>query len=261
MNRIFATLPYDESSLIWSPTGETIVALAVMAFLAIMAIIVFILVKKADPIKRPKGLLMLVEWAVEKIDVFVETNMGKGFENFGGLFLAIIPFVFISFIISITGLPSPMTNMAVPLTLALVTFTLIHLTSMKYTKWKYFKRFIDPIPVFLPINLISMWAPLLSMTLRMFGNAVVGMVIISVCNWALGAMSAALFSFIDSGVTYIFFAPFVTPVFHAYFDLFSGLIQTLVFCYLTALYVSQEKPMEEDFVEKTSLIKQGKEVK
>ena len=39
--------------------------------------------------------------------------------------------------------------------------------------------------------------------------------------------------------------PFVTPVLHAYFDAFSTFIQTLVFVYLTTLFVAQEKPEPE----------------
>ena len=208
----------------------------------ILAIVVGILARKADPTKKPKGLLLLVEWCVEKLDATVHETMGPGFENFGGLLLAIIPFLFLSFTIGITGLPTPMSNIAVPLTLALITFILIHVTSIRYTRWRYFKRFVDPIPVFLPVNLISMWAPLISMTLRMFGNAIVGWVLISLLNSLLGNISAAIFSFAPAGLNSVFITPIVTPVFHAYFDLFSGFIQTMVFVFLTMLFIAQERP-------------------
>ena len=236
----------------FNPSGEIILALAVIFVLIVLAIIVGILAKRADPLKRPKGLLMLVEWAVEKLDAFTLETMGPGFENFGGLFLAIIPFMFISFTLGITGLPTPMNNLAVPLSLALVTFILIHVTSVRYTKWHYFKRFVDPIPVFLPMNLLSMWAPLLSMTLRMFGNAVVGWILISLINASLESVSTLLFGFMGSGAGSIWFVPIVTPVLHAYFDLFSGFVQTLVFVYLTALFIAQEKP--EDIERETTYV-------
>ena len=242
---------YSDPSIFesFNPSGEIIIALGVAFVLAILAIIVGILAKKADPLKRPKGLLKLVEWAVEKLDAFTADTMGPGFENFGGLLLAIIPFLFICFTIGITGLPTPMNNLAVPLSLALVTFVLIHVTSIRYTRWHYFKRFVDPIPVFLPMNLISMWAPLLSMTLRMFGNAVAGWILISLINGALESLSATLFGFMGAGVSSIWFVPIVTPVLHAYFDLFSGFVQTLVFVYLTTLFIAQEKP--EDIEQET----------
>ena len=230
----------------FNPSGEIIIGLAIALLLIVLAIIVGIQAKHADPLKPSKGLLKITEWSVEKLDAFTKDIMGPGFENFGGLLLAIIPFLFLSFTIGITGLPTPMNNLAVPLSLALVTFVLIHFTSIRYTKWGYFKRFVDPIPVFLPMNLISMWAPLLSMTLRLFGNAVAGWILISLINASLEGLSATLFGFMGSGAGSIWFVPIVTPVLHAYFDLFSGFVQTLVFVYLTTLFIAQEKPEDID---------------
>ena len=226
----------------FNPSGEIIVALAIIAVLLVLAIIVGILAKHAHPLKRPKGLLKIVEWAVEKLDAFAHDTMGPGFENFGGILLGIIPFMFISFTIGITGLPTPMNSLAVPLSLALVTFILIHYTSMRFTHFRYFKRYVEPFAVFLPINLLSMWAPLLSMTLRMFGNAIVGWVLLGLLNGALEGLSASVFSFIDSGANQLFFVPIMTPLLHAYFDLFSGFVQTMVFVFLTVLFISQERP-------------------
>ena len=228
----------------FNPSGEIIIALGIIFVLIILAIIVGILAKKADPLKRPKGLLLIAEWAVEKLDAFTADTMGPGFENFGGILLGIIPFMFIAFTIGITGLPTAMNNLAVPLSLAMVTFILIHFTSIRFTKWHYFKRYIDPFPIFLPINLLSMWAPLLSMTLRMFGNAIVGWVLIGLVNGALESLSSLIFSFAGSGVSSIFLVPVITPVLHAYFDLFSGFVQTMVFVFLTALFIAQERPDE-----------------
>ena len=227
---------------LWTLSGEVIVALALCFILCVLAIIVGVLAKKADPLKKPKGLLLLVEWAVEKLDSFTSETMGPGFENFGGILLGIIPFLFLSFTIGVTGLPTPMNNLAVPLSLGLVTFLLIHYTSIRFTKWKYFKRYVDPFPFFLPVNLMSMWAPLLSMTFRLFGNAVVGWILMGMINGGLEAISSMIFSFIPSGVNQVFLVPVVTPVLHAYFDMFSGFIQTTVFVFLTVLFVAQERP-------------------
>ena len=226
----------------FNPSGEVMVALGIICVLLVLAIIVGILAKRADPLKRPKGLLKLVEWAVEKLDAFAQDTMGPGFENFGGILLGIIPFMFISFTIGITGLPTPMNSLAVPLSLALVTFILIHYTSIRFTHFRYFKRYVEPFAVFLPINLLSMWAPLLSMTLRMFGNAIVGWVLLGLLNGALESLSASVFSFINSGANQLFFVPIATPLLHAYFDLFSGFVQTMVFVFLTVLFISQERP-------------------
>jgi len=252
-------MPYNSETLKqFNLSGEVIVALIIIGVLIVLAITVGILAKKADFKKRPKGLLLFAEWGVEKLDAFTADTMGRGFENFGGILLGIIPFLFLSFTIGITGLPTPMSNLSVPLTLALTTFLMIHITSARYTKWRYFKRYVDPLPVLLPINLLSMWAPLISMTLRMFGNAVVGWVLTSLVNQALGSASAAIFSFVPGDFSKIFLIPIATPVLHAYFDLISGFIQTMVFVFLTALFIAQERP---DDVEEEVALATRKEAK
>lgn len=232
--------------------GEVISSLIVILIILILAIIIAIQAHFQDPLKKPKGLLLLAEIGVKFFDNFAGELVGGALPNFGGFVMGVAVYLFLAFIFGLTGLPSPVTYMAVPLSLGLTTFLLIHFTSMRFTKWRYFKRYVDPFPVFLPINLISMWAPLLSLTLRLFGNAVAGWVLLTIVESALRDASAQLFSFmpvVESGIAAgnwneIFLSPIPTAILHAYFDLFSGLIQTVVFIFLTTIFVGQEIPEE-----------------
>ena len=61
---------------------------------------------------------------------------------------------------------------------------------------------------------------------------------------ALRDASANLFSFFQSEWNQIFLAPIPLALLHAYFDLFSGLIQTVVFISLSAIFIGQEVPEE-----------------
>ena len=70
---------------------------------------------------------------------------------------------------------------------------------------------------------------------------------------ALEALSADIFRTIfglvgASGIqgSDIILAPFITPILHVYFDLFSSFIQTLVFSMLTMIFIAQEQNEEED---------------
>ena len=209
--------------------GEVISSLIVMLIIVILAIIIAIQAHFQDPLKKPKGLLLIAEIGVQFFDNFVKDLTGSALPNFGGFIMGVATYLFIAFIFGLTGLPSPVTYMAVPLSLGLTTFLLIHLISAKFTKWRYFKRYVDPLPVFLPVNLLSMWAPLLSLTLRLFGNAIAGWALLTIVEFSLRDASAAIFSFVPSGWNEIFLAPIPLAVLHAYFDLFSGLIQTVVF--------------------------------
>ena len=241
----------------FAPNMETIICLAIVLFLIVFFIvsgIIFTIANKKELYKkRPKGFILLMELAVEKLEGFVQKNMGEGFEMFAGLFLGIVPYLALNFVIGITGLPTPMTYLPVPLSLGLTTFLLIHITSIRFKGIKYFKRYIEPIPVFLPVNLLSMWAPLLSLSLRLFGNGLVGWVLITLANWGCYELSNMITGMQSAGPQYFMFEPFLTPVLHAYFDLFSTFIQTLVFTTLTALFVAQEKPEPKEVKEDLAL--------
>lgn len=235
--------------------GSLFSSLVCMLIILIAVIIVNIKARFVNPLKKPKGLMFFFETGVNFFDGMASDLMGPSFKNFGGYIFVISCYLFLAFIFGLTGLPSPMTNLSVPLSLGLMTFVLIHATSIRYTKWKYFKRYVDPLPFFLPINLLSMWAPLLSLTFRLFGNALAGWTLMSVVYYALESLSQMIFGFISSpeGLNTIFIAPFITPILHAYFDLFSAFIQTAVFIMLTMLFVANEVPDEEDIKEKLAV--------
>ena len=228
-----------------SVAPEVISSMIVMMIICVLAIIVGIQAHFQDPLKKPKGLLFIAEIGVKFFDNFTEGLIGKKLPGFGGVVMCCGVYLFIAFIFGLTGLPSPVTCMAIPLTLGFTAFLCIHITSAKFTKWKYFKRYVEPFPVFLPINLISMWAPALSLTLRLFGNAVAGMTLMSLLYTFLGSLGPAV---IDTAGESLrlggFIAPIVTPILHAYFDLFSGLIQTVVFISLMTIFTGQEIPEE-----------------
>ena len=231
--------------------AEVYSSLIVIAIEVVLFLIIGIMAHFHDPLKKPKGLLLIGEIGVEFFDRLATDLMGNRFKGFGGYIMAIAVYLFISFIFGLTGLPSPVTYLAIPLSLGLTTFVLIHATSVRFTKWRYFKRYIEPIPLFLPINLISMWAPLLSLSLRLFGNAIAGWTIMTMVYYAMGNLSSMVFSFIETTGPVqwnaVFLAPIPAGILHLYFDLFSGFIQTTVFIFLTMLFIGQEAPEDEEY--------------
>ena len=252
------TADLAERFLSFKISGETISSVILVAFICLLSIYIAIRARFANPLKRPWGILFLAEVGVTFFDNLVESIMGKRYRGFGGFIMAIAVYLFMAFAWSLTGLPSPIVYLATPLSLGLITFVLIHANSVRFKGFKYFKRYIEPIPIFLPINLISMWAPLLSLTMRLFGNALAGWTIMTLIYTAFNAMGNTLVSFVDSASSSIqvggVITPIVTPILHAYFDLFSGLIQTTVFLFLTMIFIGNEGPEEDDVEE---LAKEG----
>lgn len=231
-------------------SGETISSLILIGIISLLAIYICIRSRFADPLKKPKGILFLAEVGVNFFDGLIESLMGSRYRGFGGFIMAVAVYLFLAFIWGLTGLPAPVTYLATPLSLGLITFVLIHLNSIRFTRFRYFKRYIEPIPLFLPINLISMWAPLLSLTMRLFGNALAGWTLMTLLYAALNGIGGTVIEAAGQAMgAGSFVAPIVTPILHAYFDLFSGLIQTVVFLFLSMIFIANEGPEDDDIQE------------
>ena len=236
-------------------SGNTISSLIVVGIICLLCIYISIRARFADPLKKPKGILFIAEVGVNFFDNLVSSLMGSTkYKGMGGFFMAIAVYLFLSFIFGLTGLPSPTVYLATPLSLGLITFVLIHANAIRFNKIKYFKRYIEPVPIFLPINLISMWAPLLSLTMRLFGNALAGWTLMTLVYGAMNNIGDVAISFVVNGIEQNLhvggiISPIVTPILHAYFDLFSGFIQTTVFLFLSMIFIANEGPEdEEEFV-------------
>ena len=87
------------------------------------------------------------------------------------------------------------------------------------------KELFEPIPLLFPINLIGEIAVPISLSLRVFGNVLAGTVIMALLYGLLSKVA------------------FVWPgALHAYFDVFSGAIQSYVFCMLTMVFIGNKIP-------------------
>ena len=90
-----------------------------------------------------------------------------------------------------------------------------------------------------------MWSPLLSLSLRLFVNATAGGVLLTLVYSFMNGLGDEVINAANESLhAGAFRTPFVTPILHAYFDLFSGLIQTLVFISLSIILIGSEKPEE-----------------
>jgi len=175
---------------------------------------------------------VVAEWMVATIYDLVDDTMGQKFRKFAPYICTIFTFSILGSLISMLGL-RPMTgDYNVTLCWALMTFILIQGTKMKTCGFVgYFKSFLDPFFVMLPMNVISEASTPVSMSFRHFGNVAGGMIISSLIYFALTGVSTAI------GLSFPAFAIGVPAVLSAYFDLFSGFMQAFIFIMLTMIYV------------------------
>ncbi len=196
-------------------------------------------IRKVDPFEKSPAWLTLLEWLVESLDNMAVTNVGKGYAQLMCPYLiSISVYIFTSNILGLFSIPSPTSNYSVTLTLAFFTWVFQQVAAIKHGGIKsYLHGFLEPIPLFLPMNIIGKFSSLMSMSLRLFGNILAG-----------GVMMSLIYAFTDVVsnilVPFNFVGPLIAPVFHAYFDVFSGFIQTLIFITLTVVLVGNELPDE-----------------
>lgn len=221
---------------------ELIVSLLVMLIIAIIAIILGCAIKKADPKKPTKGLAFLAETIVSHADDKIIDTLGTAYLKFTPYLVFLLLYVPISFTISLFGLASPMTYFTIPLCLAFVSWLGIQLSAIHYQKIEYLKGFTSPLPtwlpVFVPINILSKLSPLLSLSIRLFGNAVAGYILMWLVYWGTGMLSEAILSIEGFNIIGMVIAPWL----HAYFDAFGAFIQTTIFTTLTMLLIATEIP-------------------
>lgn len=198
--------------------------LIVMVIMVIFAIIANRKLKKATEI--PDGFQNVIELIVEKLDGMVESTMGKWTPRFVNYISTIFIFILLSNISGLFGLRPPTADYGTTLALGLITFCMIHFNKIKHqsakTIWTDMCSPLPPwLPIWLPINVISEIAVPISLSLRLFANVLSGTVMMALVYGLLGKIAV------------------IWPAaLHVYFDLFSGAIQTYVFCMLTMTYVT-----------------------
>lgn len=204
---------------VWITTTHVCV-LIVFLILGIFALCANRAMKHASDV--PTGFQNVVEIIVEMLDNMVKGTMGKSASKFANYIGTIFIFIFISNISGLLGLRPPTADYGVTLPLGVMTFAIIHFNKFKYQKVSgVIKGLCEPWPFWAPINIIGDVAVPISLSLRLFANVLSGTV-----------MMALVYGLLK------WFSVFWPAALHVYFDLFSGAIQTYVFCMLTMTYVA-----------------------
>jgi F-type H+-transporting ATPase subunit a len=215
---------------VWITTSHACI-LIVMGLMLVFAIIANRKLKHATD--RPDGFQNVIELIVEMLDNMVQSTMGKWAPRFVNYISTIFIFILMSNISGLFGLRPPTADYGTTLALALITFFMIRFNKAKHQSAKdIWTGMCSPLPPWLPlwapINIISEIAVPISLSLRLFANVLSGTVIMALVYGLLKIIAI------------------VWPAaLHVYFDLFSGAIQTYVFCMLTMTYVTQACETED----------------
>lgn len=183
-------------------------------------------IKKMKPTDEPRGLVLLVEIIIKSIEKLVIDVMGSKYKGLTLYALYLLTYIITANLLAIVGFESLVTSYTTTLSMAFVSFAGIYYFGIKYQKLAFFKRYLNP------IELITQFVPLISLSFRLFGNILGGSIIMGLLYQLLG--------FVWGKIPYIgpvdLLAGLVVPWFSMYFDLFDGTIQAFIFTILTLVY-------------------------
>jgi F-type H+-transporting ATPase subunit a len=170
----------------------------------------------------PTGVQNLLETIVGALEDFVVDIMGTEGRHYLSLIGSLFLFILVCNLQGlIPGFDSPTANINTTLALALVSFAATHYIGVKRHGIGYIKHFMGPMwglaPLMFPIEVISHFARVMSLTFRLFGNMV--------AKHKLLLVLALL-------------APYIAPVPILGLGLLVAFVQAGVFTLLTMLYLS-----------------------
>lgn len=240
-------------------------------FIMIILIVLFTWLAKGAEINGTSKKQVIAEMLVNVMNNMTSSTMGARNIRFAPYFTAVIAFLGVANLSGFLflGIVRPPTaDWATTLGLALITFFLIEGWGIKTKGIKeYVKGFFEPFFLFLPMNIIGELATPLSLSFRLFGNIVGGLVIGTliykifagvnlVAGWTIIAgiilicvlklNKIAELKKLSPGqrkiVTFIgvicFLPIFAISFVHAYFDLWAGCFQAFIFTMLSMSFIT-----------------------
>lgn len=178
--------------------------------------------KKATDV--PGTFQNILEYTVELLEGMGRGILGSNAHRFLNYIGTIFVFILFCNLSGLFGLRAPTGDFGVTFLLGVITFFIVNYQGIKNHGVGHFTGLFQPIPVLFPINVIGEFANPISISLRLFANLLSGIIIMGL--W-YGMMP--------------WFAKIGIPAaLHVYCDLFSGCIQTYVFCMLTMVYINDK---------------------
>lgn len=193
-----------------------------MAFLIIAALVLRLTVirKMKD---RPGGAQNVLEAAIEAVINYVHSKAHSMGDGFSAYIFTIAAFLVACSIIELFGFPTPAADITLTFALAFMTFMLINVCGIRRKGLKgRLKALASPSPATLPIRLITDIALPISMSARLFGNMLGGMIVIDLIYVSLGNYAVGIPSTIG-----------------LYFNVFHPLIQAFIFVTLTLTFINE----------------------
>ncbi|GHV89854.1 ATP synthase subunit a [Spirochaetia bacterium] len=244
--KVIFSIPFPQGKSI-TFLGQTITSIDInetvfisWVSMAILIVAALLLTRKLKDV--PRGAQALLEWVIEFCNNFSKEHFGRRARVYGPYIGTVFLFLLVVNIIPVLSplsiglfhleppftIKPPARDINFTAALALISILLVLFGGLRARGIKgWVKNLFHPVPMMLPFNLLEYIIRPVSLCLRLFGNILGGFIIMLLIEQALPI-------------------PFAVPVaLSLYFDFFDGLIQAVVFTFLTTLFIGEAVEVEE----------------
>jgi len=218
--RVFTGIRITDGIVIYI-TETLVVMWIIMALLIAFSLIVYIKSRKWDAMARPRGLQNVMEFLVSSFEGLFKNSASERVQYLAPWFFTLFAFLIFANTIGVTGLRPPTADWSMTFPLAMASFVLIQFVGIRHRPKEYLKGLMQPIFLFLPINLIGEFAKPIALSFRLFGNILGGLILMSLL-YALAPFILTLG---------------IPAVLHAYFDVAVGILQAFIFTVISISFV------------------------
>jgi F-type H+-transporting ATPase subunit a len=188
--------------------------------MAVLALLSFLATRRISVL--PGSVQNVMEVIVEGFDNLLIETMGPEGRPFFPLIATLGLYILTANLLGlIPGFESPTSNLNTTASMALVVFVMTHVVGIRVHGIKYVKHFLGPIwwlsPLMLVLELISHFARIISLSVRLFGNIMGEDKVLAVV---------------------VLLVPFLVPLPVFVLMIFTSFIQTIVFMLLAMMYIA-----------------------
>lgn len=181
--------------------------------------------------KIPKGKQVIAEFIVGWVYKFTRENLGKENENFAPYIGTILAFIFTASSLGLFGVRPITADLNVTFAMSGLTFILIQANGIRKHGVKgKLQEMCDPYPFMFPLKIIEEVTLPVSLSLRLFGNILGGLIVVELWMHFMEFLSGLICD-----------VPFLRAVtvlpLNAFFDVFEPAIQTYIFTMLTMIFL------------------------
>ncbi|MDR2760131.1 MAG: F0F1 ATP synthase subunit A [Spirochaetaceae bacterium] len=203
--------------------------------MAILIIASLVLTRRFKEV--PRGPQVILEAMVEFLNRFSKDHFGRRAKTYGPFIGTIFLFLLLANIIPVLSpvgafgheplfsIRPPTRDINLTAAMAILAILVVLVSGLRARGLRgWCKNLLQPVPMMLPFNLLEYIIRPTSMCLRLFGNILGGLIIMLLIE---GVVPIAL-----------------PPILSLYFDFLDGLIQAMVFTFLTTLFIAEAVEVE-----------------